>query len=178
MITQEEINNIRKICSKYDISRYSINDDGSIDVGIHVDIRDNKLTELPVKFNRVNGNFMCGANLLTTLKRAPAYVGGYFNCNNNKLTSLEGGPKYVGGYFTCVQNNLTSLQYAPIDFTTFHFGENPVYSKNQMYNIIREISMDEMKILFKYQNEYDVWNPVFNETNLNYLIEDIKDGLQ
>lgn len=170
MITQDEIDNIRMLCLKYDIRRYSINDDGSIDVGNHVDLSKNKLTELPLKFNRVIGNFMCGANLLTTLKGAPSYVSGYFNCNNNKLTSLKGGPIRVGGYYSCVKNKLASLDYAPVIFDKFIFFKHA-------------INWEELIILNKYYPHYDVFKHfndevLVNMDNYDLLMEDIKEGLR
>lgn len=176
MITQKEINDIHKLCLVYNINRYTINDDGTIDVDYHVDLSNNGLTELPLRFNKVDGNFWCAANILTTLKGAPSYVSGSFNCNNNRLSSLEGGPTYVGGYFTCVQNNLTSIQYAPKDFYSFSFSETPIFIG--LYKKLGRLTLDGMKILIKYQNEYDVWNPEFNEKNFDDLVDDIKDGLE
>lgn len=67
----------------------------------------NKLTlqKLPVKFNKVCGNFWCSFTRLTSLKGAPKTVGGDFWCSNNyQLTSLEGAPKKVVGYFWCSKN--------------------------------------------------------------------------
>ena len=113
-------------------NNYTINPDGSIDVDGEFDnnvsfdpsrssstklrykpSKKNKLTELPIKFNKVGGNFYCNNNELTTLEGAPKEVGGDFKCNENKLTSLEGGPVSVGGDFICRNNQLTSLQGAP-----------------------------------------------------------------
>ena len=113
-------------------NNYTINPDGSIDVDGEFDnnvsfdpsrssstklrynpSKKNKLTELPIKFNKVGGDFKCNNNELTTLEGAPKEVGGDFKCNENKLTSLEGGPVSVGGDFICRNNQLTSLQGAP-----------------------------------------------------------------
>jgi len=113
-------------------NNYTINPDGSIDVDGEFDnnvsfdpsrssstklrykpSKKNKLTELPIKFNKVGGNFYCNDNELTTLEGAPKEVGGDFKCNENKLTSLEGGPVSVGGDFICRNNQLTTLQGAP-----------------------------------------------------------------
>ena len=98
---------ISLICEKYNIINYTINDDGSIDVDGDVDLYNKGLTELPLIFNRVTGNFSCSLNNLTTLKGCPRWVGGDFNCHNNKLTSLEFSPDYVGGFFSCKYNDLT-----------------------------------------------------------------------
>jgi hypothetical protein len=98
---------ISLICEKYGIEKYTINDDGSIDVVGNVNLWNKGLTELPIIFNRVTGNFNCGYNKLTTLKGCPRWVGGWFSCYYNKLTSLEFSPDYVGSYFSCRNNDLT-----------------------------------------------------------------------
>ena len=97
---------ISLICKKYSIENYTINDDGSIDVNGYVDLYDKKLTELPLVFNKVTGDFDCGGNQLTSLKGCPRWVGGYFSCRDNQLTSLEFVPDYVGDDFFCGENDL------------------------------------------------------------------------
>ncbi len=86
---------IHELCEKYNIRKYSINNDGSIDVGGNVNLDSKSLTELPLRFNKVKGYFNCESNLLTTLKGAPVVVGGGFNCCHNMLSSLEFGPREV-----------------------------------------------------------------------------------
>ena len=98
---------ISLICEKYNITNYTINDDGSIDVNGSVDLSSKGLTELPLVFNKVTGYFGCGYNKLTTLKGSPRWIGGSFSCSYNNLTSLEFGPDYVGSNFWCNDNNLT-----------------------------------------------------------------------
>ena len=66
-----------------------------------------------LRLNKVDGDFWCENNNLTSLQGAPKYVGGSFYCHFNNLTSLQGAPKYVGGYFSCHNNKLTSLQGVP-----------------------------------------------------------------
>jgi hypothetical protein len=84
-----------------------VNDDGSIDVAGDVDLSLENLTEFPLRFNRVDGDFRCSNNDLTSLKGCPRWIGGNFDCDDNKLPSLEFSPEYVGGYFNCETNQLT-----------------------------------------------------------------------
>jgi len=49
--------------------KYTINDDGSIDVDGEVDLSRKKLTKIPFKFRNVSGGFYCNNNQLTSLKR-------------------------------------------------------------------------------------------------------------
>jgi hypothetical protein len=104
---------IHDICKKYDITNYTINSDGTIDVDGDVDLSIKGLTKLPLRFNDVSGSFYCRYNKLTSLEGAPKSVGDFFSCENNKLTSLEGAPGSVGGGFDCSNNQLTSLEGAP-----------------------------------------------------------------
>ena len=97
---------ISLICKKYNITNYTINPDGSIDVNGDVYLSFYELTEIPLVFNKVTGFFDCAYNKLTTLKGCPRWIGGNFNCTGNKLTSLEFSPDYVGGDFRCIDNDL------------------------------------------------------------------------
>jgi len=95
------------------IKNYTINDDGTVDVDDDVNISNKNLTEIPIQFGIVKGNFRCDENKLTTLKGAPKYIGHTFDCSYNQLTTLQGAPRYVGGCFSCHDNKLTTLQGAP-----------------------------------------------------------------
>ena len=109
-MTREEID---KICRRYGIYDYTINDDGSVDVDGNVSLSKKGLTELPLNFNIVTGRFGCSMNKLTTLKGCPKKVGLYFTCKENHLTSLEYGPTKVGGDYNCNMNRLTNLIGSP-----------------------------------------------------------------
>ena len=98
---------ISLICKKYGIENYTINDDGTIDVNGDVNLWIKGLTELPLVFNKVSGNFSCSYNRLTRLKGCPRWVGGDFYCDFNDLKSLKFSPDYVGGDFNCGMNPLT-----------------------------------------------------------------------
>ena len=109
-MTEQEIHDI---CKEYNITNYTINPDGSIDVDDGVDLSGKDLIKIPLKFNKVNGWFDCYKNELTSLEGCPNYIGDYFSCSNNKLTSLENSPKKICGSFNCYDNNLNDLKYAP-----------------------------------------------------------------
>ena len=104
---------IDSICKKYNITNYTINIDGSIDVDGNVNLSYKNLTKLPLTFNKVSGNFYCYINELITLKGSPKEVFGHFSCSQNRLTLLEGGPAKVGGGFYCSFNKLTTLEGSP-----------------------------------------------------------------
>jgi hypothetical protein len=73
----------------------------------------NRLTTLHGAPKEVGGNFGCNSNQLITLQGAPQKVGGAFHCSYNRLTTLQGAPQKVGGAFWCNENQLTTLQGAP-----------------------------------------------------------------
>ncbi len=104
---------ISKICKKYYIQNWSLNDEGLVDVDGHVNLRQHNLIRLPLKFGKVNGSFDCSINRLYSLNGSPYEVGGDFECMRNVLTSLEGAPRKVGGDFDCSRNQLKSLEGAP-----------------------------------------------------------------
>ena len=125
MLLYESHSEIESICKKYLIQNYTINDDGSVDVIGDVRLGVLKLTELPLKFGSVSGNFYCHSNKLTSLEGCPKYVGGHFYCERNKLTSLEGGPKIVEMSYDCLDNQLITLKGCPEKVgSEFHAGSN------------------------------------------------------
>jgi hypothetical protein len=92
----------------------TINADGTVNIEGHCFLKTTiKVSQLPVKFGKVSGNFYCADNKLTSLVGAPQSVGGYFNCSNNQLISLEGAPQAIGAGFYCYRNQLTSLVGSP-----------------------------------------------------------------
>jgi len=113
MDNSERNNKIEDICQKYSISGYDINDDGTIDAYDGVDLCGQNLTELPLRFNKVIGDFICVQNKLSTLYGCPIEVTGDFLCCENELTSLEFGPSIIGECFYCCENKLTSLEFGP-----------------------------------------------------------------
>lgn len=150
MKTKEEI---KEWCELLEIKEYTINQDMSIDVDTHVDLRGRSFEKFPITFNKVWGHFLCNNSKLTTLEGSPKFVGGNFRCENNNLTSLKGSsekiegnfncsgndelinlngsPKYVGGFFRCGPNDsLTSL-----DSDTEYVGGNFICSDTKITSL-------------------------------------------
>lgn len=107
---------IIKLCTQYNITKYTINDDYSIDVDGHVDLANKELTKIPIKFNKVTGYFSCVGNQLVDLENAPRRVERNFMCQHQyygSFISLKGAPEYVGFRFDFNDNE--NLK----DFTDF-----------------------------------------------------------
>ncbi len=73
----------------------------------------NKPWVLPVKFNRVGGDFMARYCELTDLRGMPNIVDGSFDVSDNRLTSLLGMPHTIGSSFDCSTNKIESLEGIP-----------------------------------------------------------------
>jgi hypothetical protein len=104
---------IKDLCSKYEIRNYQVRDDGSIDVDCDVDLFNilGDLKQPPLTFNNINGYFDCRYNNLTTLEGCPKKVlSGGFSCSDNKLTSLEHSPKIVNSFYCNYNHYVTSLE--------------------------------------------------------------------
>jgi len=130
--TEQEI---KGLCSKYNITDYQIRDDGSIDVDKDVNLFKalGDLKKLPLIFNEVIGDFGCSVNNLTTLEGCPIKVDGDFGCSWNKLTSLEYSPEIVEGNFRCEFNHhITSLEGLE---NTYIGGELDVYGCSKLYSL-------------------------------------------
>ncbi len=149
----EQFNNeqeIHDICRKYDIKRYNINQDGTIDIEGGLVISDNYITEIPIKINKVDGFiYLSYCENLTTLKNIPEYVGGrlelrdnlnlkridYFpteikghiNISSNNLTELNNIQGEVYESFNCKSNNITTLKGFPLIINGFlYLDNNPI----------------------------------------------------
>jgi hypothetical protein len=130
--TKEEID---RICRKYRIKNYTINDNMSIDVDGRVNLSSKGLAKLPLKFNKVSGYFYCQNNQLTILEGAPNTVDGGFICGHNKITNLEGAPKEVGREFYCNSNKLTTSEgFSKEVGGNFYCQYNPIHSLYRLFN--------------------------------------------
>ncbi len=81
-LTQEQIDFLDKVCRGR--KNWTLNSDGEVDVAVAVNIRGG-ITEIPVKFGRVEGEFSCSYNNLTALKNYPNFISGNFYCYDNPL---------------------------------------------------------------------------------------------
>lgn len=106
------------------ISNYKIHEDLTVDVYETVSLYGKKLSEFPFQFGLIEGDFLCGANQLISLKGAPHTVTGKFSCASNLLTDLVGGPQNVGKQYYCMDNKLITLKGAPEKVETFNCNQN------------------------------------------------------
>ena len=109
-LNKEQINFLNR-CVR---GKWNLGDESVVDIDGDFDCFNEELSDFKgINFGKINGDFICSYNKLTSLEGAPKEVGGHFNCHYNNLTSLEGCPKEVGGDFHCPNNNLTSLEGCP-----------------------------------------------------------------
>ena len=146
---------IKKICRKYDITGYSINKGGSVDIDGDLDLDGYNLKKLPLKFNIIYGSFECVGNYLTSLGGSPTEVRGDFDCSSNELCTLVGGPKIVSGDYFCLDNHLDDFCGFPEHF----YGE--VYTRGYpVEELMTLVDGDNYKSNYvkfiKWLNEYDV----------------------
>ena len=157
----ESFEDINEICKKYGIYNYTINTNGSIDVNNNVNLYYYKLKKLPLKFNKVNGNFDCGVNKLATLEGSPKEVNGSFWCQNNELTSFEFAPKIIRGYFDCRYNNIKSFEYFHSYIKKFYCIGNPIY---EVWRLFRDLNKIELL------NDFDIFRD--EDTDIPIIILD------
>lgn len=117
---------IKKIASIYKIKGIKINPDLSIDVRGDVDLSDMNLQKLPLRFNRVTGNFWANNNILDDLDGSPQWVGKDYFVYNNNLKNLDGGAKVVIGEYSAQSNRLSSTDGFPTEVgSDFDVSYNP-----------------------------------------------------
>ena len=172
----ESFEDIDKICKLYGIKNYTINTDGSIDVNDCVYLGYKNLTKLPLEFNKVNCNFYCGKNKLTTLKGSPVEVNDFW-CAYNKLTSFEFTPKIIRGDFYCYNNNIKSFEYFP-NFVKniFDCVYNPIF---EVWILFRDTTKIELLNDFDIFRDEDTDKPVIIMDRLNdFLLTIGKDTVE
>jgi hypothetical protein len=131
---------IKNICRQYGIKKYTINDDGSIDVDGSVDLTRWEMNEFPLTFNKVTKGFYASHIGLKTLKGGPKWVGKDYDCGCNRLTTLKGSPEYVGKNFNCDSQEgpegLTSLEFGPTEVGgDYNFDGNDIYNFDFLENV-------------------------------------------
>jgi hypothetical protein len=159
---KESNEDIHSICRKYDIRNYTINEDLSVDVDGSVNLHSEGISELPIKFGKVSGNFYCNSNLLLNLVGSPSEVGGDFYCSGNQLTSLEGAPEKVGASFYCHNNQLKSLEGSPHEVGNFYCSSNQLTSLKGISQIIRGIIYCKYNKLRDVKGVPDGWSGEFS----------------
>lgn len=101
----------------FSIETVDIDEEGFLNYGDDINLTNitipgvGKLNEIPVKFGRVDGNFICSNMELISLKNSPYFVR-RFDASSNKLKNLEGGPKTAEHYIVNY-SGLTSLTGGP-----------------------------------------------------------------
>ena len=161
----ESFEDIEQICKQYRIKNYTINQDGSIDVDVNVFLYEKKLTELPLKFNKVNGGFYCYGNNLTTLEGSPVEVNSVFNCGYNELESFEFAPRIIRGDFYCYNNNIKSFEYFPSYVKgDFYCNVNPIY---EVWDLFRDTTKIELLNDFDIFRDEDTDEPTIIMDRLN-----------
>ena len=141
---------VAEICKEFGIYNWSIRD-GLVDVDGDVDLCGVGLTELPLKFGKVSGDFNCSSNKLTTLEGGPKEVSGGFICAFNKLTTLEGAPKWVGADFYSACNSITTLEHMPNVRGVIYLGSN------RLPREILNLTQEQLKKVIEEQDFYEIW---------------------
>ncbi len=98
----------------WNIRRYKINDDGTLDVYQYIDMRLTNIKYLPFDFRVVLGSMDISRNYLESLRGTPKYINGMFNCADNNLDTLEHGPLIVNGNYVAFKNKLKSLKHIAV----------------------------------------------------------------
>jgi hypothetical protein len=135
----KSVEDIDRICRKYNIHGYTINQDGSIDVDRSVDLDGKGLTEIPLNFNKVDGHFDVSGNKLKSLKGCPKHLSGSLLAYRNELETLEYFPKYIGGNHVYLSNNklknLNGWEDSDIEVADIDLTHNQITTLRMQYPI-------------------------------------------
>lgn len=143
---------VEKVVDWYKVSlgdKQRINDDLTVDILGDVELDELDLDIIPLKFNRVDGDFYITNNKLKNLIGVPRIMNGDFDCWNNEITSLNGLPKIIQGTLSCKKNKLTDLSYCPNEiFGSLICSENNITKLNASHvKLHGEFYCDNNKII-------------------------------
>jgi len=94
--------------SKYVISSWHANEDGTIDVDGNVLVTDPNIKKLPVKFNEINGTFKCmSCKMLSSTEGFP---------NKAKRIEIENCALPTEWYFAALNDGITLEQFLSKNF--------------------------------------------------------------
>ncbi len=132
------------------IKKYKIRGDLSVDVFEDVDFYQNSFTSLPIKFNQIDGNFICDQLRLNTFENFPKYIKGNCSIKNNPIYEWINCPEQIGGNFFIQGSLLKDLKCFKTHINgLFHLNSHIVYFPENMTNDIIFVinkSFDLLKI--------------------------------
>lgn len=118
------LNNQEKVAAWLDemnIKNYTITEELIVHVNDSVDLSERGLTQFPVQFGHIKGDFNCYSNEISSLKGSPFIIdgSGYFSCNY--LNNLHYLPTKVGYELDLAWNQLNNVISL---FPLIHFLKN------------------------------------------------------
>lgn len=150
---------IEEICKLHNIRNYTINDDKSIDVTGNISFFSNGITELPLNFNKVDGDFDLSFNNLTTLKGIPKEVNSLYLVHN-ELTRLDYVPEIVKTHLDLSFNKLTDMKDLNRikSIGTLNLGANKITNLYDIPNVEHKFNCSETPVgqLYKFSDIYDI----------------------
>lgn len=114
ILRQSSKDKIDRLCELHEIKDYTINDDGTIDVVGEINWGFKRWKKLPLKFRKVDGNFLIFNNHnLVSLEGCPTEVTGSFKFSAQEITSMKHVPEKVGKDFTVSSFKMKKFDYFP-----------------------------------------------------------------
>lgn len=154
-LNKEQLDFIDRFVSRK--ANYVLNSDKSIDIegNVYIFSSTSLPIKIPIKFGKVNGNFICNDCGLKSLENMPDYVSGDFECNQNHLINLIGSPSDVGGNFKCFKNKLESIEGMPLEIGgNFVCCDNNIKEIDSVSNIEGALICDKNVDLKKFAGYY------------------------
>jgi hypothetical protein len=110
------------------VQNYTITSEYFVDVVGDVDISNRGLTDIPVQFTTITGDFNCNHNNLEYTIGFPTNVGGSLDCSYNKLVTFT--PSIINSLvsvdFNCSYNMLTALDGCPSHVHNLYCQHNKI----------------------------------------------------
>lgn len=168
--TREEV---EKLCKKYNLRFYTINDDLSVDVEDNVELSRKYLDYIPLNFNYVKYTFFCDLNDLSSFKGCPKEIGGDLRITSNDIDNLDYFPRKIDGNI--------HIYFNPIYYVVRTFinekNRNELIEEFQHYrvietsktknNLIRNVYKDRLEMFI---GDFDLKMPNIEDIEIYYDI--------
>lgn len=101
---------IELFCEEFNITKYYINEDYSINVHQNVDLDRFIGDELPIKFNKVKGYFSCSKSNIKSFKNFPNFIEENIYFQGNIIENFHEFPKIIKGRIVLWGSTIKSLE--------------------------------------------------------------------
>lgn len=178
-ITNEEI---IQLCEKYNIRKYTINDDKTIDVNGHVNFGGAnsawaQFNRLPIRFNSINGDFFCFSKKLNSFVGFPKNITGQIKIHGN-FKSLENFPIVNFYKMDITSHSLETLEGLQGQVEHINLTSNSLTSFKGLPKSVKTLDLECKSLIFLDGLHDNIRDIKAYNTPINLIIDDFKGNVE